>query len=161
LRGRLTAGRLALDQEVGVRIPAPQPQEAAGNNGFLFSKAATLSPGSRSHLCLFAPSRDRYGLILGYLIYKSGLVPRRMAWFGLIGGPLLLFGNLGVVFDWWDQSGAVNILVVPEFIWGGIPRHLLRDLGIQAGLANPHACPTRCCRDLTVRLGRGGACNTS
>jgi hypothetical protein len=41
-----------------------------------------------------------------------------MAWFGLIGGPLLLFGNLGVVFDWWDQSGAVNILVVPEFIWG-------------------------------------------
>ena len=25
LRGRLTAGRLALDQEVGVRIPAPQP----------------------------------------------------------------------------------------------------------------------------------------
>ena len=57
------------------------------------------------------------GLILGYLMYKSGLVPRRMAWFGLIGGPLLLFGNFGVLFDWWDQSGAVNILVVPEFIW--------------------------------------------
>ncbi len=57
------------------------------------------------------------GLILGYLMYKSGLVPRRMAWLGMIGGPLLLFGNLGVLFDWWDQSGAVNILVVPEFIW--------------------------------------------
>ena len=28
LRGRLTAGRLALDQEVGVRIPAPQPRGA-------------------------------------------------------------------------------------------------------------------------------------
>ena len=27
------------------------------------------------------------GLILGYLMYKSGLVPRRMAWLGLIGGP--------------------------------------------------------------------------
>jgi Domain of unknown function (DUF4386) len=26
------------------------------------------------------------GLILGYLMYKSGLVPRRMAWLGLIGG---------------------------------------------------------------------------
>src|SRR6185437_16178827 len=28
LRGRLTVGRLTLDQEVGVRIPAPQPQKA-------------------------------------------------------------------------------------------------------------------------------------
>jgi hypothetical protein len=37
------------------------------------------------------------GLILGYLMYRSGLVPRRMAWFGLIGGPLLLFGNFGLL----------------------------------------------------------------
>jgi hypothetical protein len=37
------------------------------------------------------------GLILGYLMYRSGLVPRRMAWFGLIGGPLLLFGNVGLL----------------------------------------------------------------
>ena len=57
------------------------------------------------------------GLILGYLMYKSGLVPRRMAWFGLIGGPLLLFGNFGVLFDWWEQTGMVSLLVVPEFIW--------------------------------------------
>jgi hypothetical protein len=57
------------------------------------------------------------GLILGYLMYRSGLVPRRMAWLGLIGGPLFLFGNFGVLFDWWDQTGAVNLLVIPEFIW--------------------------------------------
>ena len=57
------------------------------------------------------------GLILGYLMYKSGLVPRRMAWLGMIGGPLLLFGNLGVLFDWWDQTGLVSLLVIPEFIW--------------------------------------------
>ena len=57
------------------------------------------------------------GLILGYLMYKSGLVPRWMPWLGLIGGPLLLLGNVGVLFDWWDQTGAVNILVVPEFLW--------------------------------------------
>ena len=50
-------------------------------------------------------------------MYKSGLVPRRMAWLGMIGGPLLLIGNIGVLFDWWDQTGAVSILVVPEFIW--------------------------------------------
>ena len=57
------------------------------------------------------------GLILGYLMYKSGLVPRRMAWLGMIGGPLLLFGNFGVLFDWWDQTSAVSILAVPEIIW--------------------------------------------
>ena len=57
------------------------------------------------------------GLILGYLMYRSGLVPRRMAWLGLIGGPLLLIGSVGVLFDWWDSTGAVNALVVPEFLW--------------------------------------------
>lgn len=57
------------------------------------------------------------GLILGYLMYASGLVPRRMAWLGLIGGPLLLIGNLGVLFDVWEQASAVGILVVPEFLW--------------------------------------------
>jgi hypothetical protein len=57
------------------------------------------------------------GLILGYLMYRSGLVPRRMAWLGMIGGPLLLFGNVGVLFDWWEQSGVVSLLVIPEFVW--------------------------------------------
>jgi uncharacterized protein DUF4386 len=57
------------------------------------------------------------GLILGYLMYSSGLVPRRMAWFGLIGGPLLLIGNVGVLFDVWEQDSAVTLLVIPEIIW--------------------------------------------
>jgi hypothetical protein len=57
------------------------------------------------------------GLILGYLMYRSGLVPRRMAWLGLIGGPLLLVGSVGVLFDWWEQTGPISLLVIPEFIW--------------------------------------------
>jgi Domain of unknown function (DUF4386) len=57
------------------------------------------------------------GLILGYLMYSSGLVPRRMAWLGLIGGPLLLVGNVGVLFDLWEQTSAVTLLVIPEFVW--------------------------------------------
>src|ERR687894_2333423 len=57
------------------------------------------------------------GLILGYLMYRSGLVPRRMAWFGLIGGPLLLIGNVGVLFDLWDAGSAARVLVAPEAIW--------------------------------------------
>jgi hypothetical protein len=57
------------------------------------------------------------GLILGYLMYSSGLVPRRMAWLGLIGGPLLLIGNIGVLFDWWEPTSAAGLLVAPEFLW--------------------------------------------
>jgi uncharacterized protein DUF4386 len=56
------------------------------------------------------------GLILGYLMYRSGLVPRRMAWLGLIGGPIVFFSNLGVAFEWWEMS-TVMILVLPEAIW--------------------------------------------
>jgi hypothetical protein len=58
------------------------------------------------------------GLILGYLMYRSGLVPRRMAWFGLIGGPLLLISSIGTLFDWWGAGTTVPaLLVIPEFIW--------------------------------------------
>ena len=56
------------------------------------------------------------GLILGYLMYRSGLVPRRMAWLGLIGGPIVFFSNLGIMFEWWERS-TVMILVLPEAIW--------------------------------------------
>src|SRR5918997_2911458 len=57
------------------------------------------------------------GLILGYLMYRSGLVPRRMTWLGLIGGPLLLIESIGVLFDWWEQTSAAGLLVAPEFFW--------------------------------------------
>ncbi len=70
-------------------------------------------------------------------MYSSGLVPRRMAWLGMIGGPLLLFGNFDVLFDWWDQSGAVNILVIPEFIWEAFLGIYCAIWGIQARLTNP------------------------
>lgn len=58
------------------------------------------------------------GLILGYLMYKSGLVPRRMAWFGLIGGPLLLIGSIGTLFGVWAAGNPIpGLLVAPEFLW--------------------------------------------
>ena len=57
------------------------------------------------------------GLLLGYLMYTSGLVPRWMTWLGLIGGPVLLVQSLGVLFDWWERTGAVALLVAPEFLW--------------------------------------------
>ena len=75
------------------------------------------------------------GLILGYLMYKSGLVPRWMPWLGLIGGPLLLIGSIGVALRLVGcRPAGAALLVIPEFLWEAVPRDLLRDLGIPEGL---------------------------
>ena len=58
------------------------------------------------------------GLILGYLMYSSRLVPRGMTWLGLIGGPLIILSGIGVLFDVWDAGGTVQALAtIPEFLW--------------------------------------------
>ena len=58
------------------------------------------------------------GLILGYLMYSSRLVPRGMAMLGLIGGPLIILSGIGVLFDVWDAGGTVQALAtIPEFLW--------------------------------------------
>jgi hypothetical protein len=58
------------------------------------------------------------GLILGYLMYRSRLVPRGMAMLGLIGGTLIILSGIGVLFDLWDAGGTVQALAtIPEFLW--------------------------------------------
>jgi hypothetical protein len=58
------------------------------------------------------------GLLLGYLMYRSGLVPRGMAILGLIGGPLIIISGTAVLFDVIEPgSGPQVIATIPEFIW--------------------------------------------
>ncbi len=58
------------------------------------------------------------GLILGYLMYRSGLVPRRMAVLGLVGGPLIILSGIAVLFDLFQQGGTAQaIATIPEFLW--------------------------------------------
>jgi Domain of unknown function (DUF4386) len=58
------------------------------------------------------------GLILGYLMYRSGLVPRGMTWLGLIGGPLIILSGTLVLFDVIEPgSSAQAIATIPEFLW--------------------------------------------
>src|ERR671923_1152333 len=38
------------------------------------------------------------GLILGYLMYRSELVPRAWTWLGLVGGPLIIIAGTVVMF---------------------------------------------------------------
>jgi Domain of unknown function (DUF4386) len=58
------------------------------------------------------------GLLLGYLMYKSGLVPRQMALLGLIGGPLAFLGGVLTLFGAIENpSGALFALTAVEILW--------------------------------------------
>ena len=58
------------------------------------------------------------GLLLGYLMYKSGLVPRRMTLLGLIGGPLAFVGGMAVLFGALENpSPGLFALTAPEIAW--------------------------------------------
>ncbi len=58
------------------------------------------------------------GLMLGYLMYRSALVPRRMAMLGLIGGPLLILSFVLTLFGAYENgSGPSGLLALPEIAW--------------------------------------------
>lgn len=57
------------------------------------------------------------GLILGYLMYRSGLVPRGMAVLGLIGGPLIIVTGVAVLLGVLEEGGVWQVVVIPEFFW--------------------------------------------
>ena len=54
------------------------------------------------------------GLLLGYLFYRSGLVPRGIAILGLIGGPMIFASATAVLFGVYEQQGAHFLLSIPE-----------------------------------------------
>jgi hypothetical protein len=61
------------------------------------------------------------GLILGYIMYRTGLVPRKAAWLGLVGGPLIIISGTAVMFSGNHPSGTLHSLqgvaTAPEFVW--------------------------------------------
>lgn len=54
------------------------------------------------------------GLLLGYLFYRSGLVPRGIAMLGLIGGPMIFASAIAVLFGAYEQTGTHFIFSLPE-----------------------------------------------
>jgi hypothetical protein len=58
------------------------------------------------------------GLMLGYLMYKSELVPRRMALLGLIGGSLLIFSFvMQLIGVYKNGEGPSALFTLPEAAW--------------------------------------------
>jgi Domain of unknown function (DUF4386) len=56
----------------------------------------------------FMPAVD--DLLLGFLLYRSRLVPRVLPVIAFIGAPLLLASWFGVLFGLWDRSSALAVL---------------------------------------------------
>src|SRR3954463_7912954 len=61
------------------------------------------------------------GLILGYMMYRSQLVPRPWPWLGMIGGPLLILTGTAILFGGNQPSstlhGLQGIATIPEAAW--------------------------------------------
>ncbi len=58
------------------------------------------------------------GLILGYMMYRSGLVPRGMALLGLVGGTLVFLSGAAVILGIIEAgSSAQTLACMPEFFW--------------------------------------------
>lgn len=58
------------------------------------------------------------GVLLGYLMYTSGLVPRRMALLGLVGGPILILSFLMILAGVYENGeGPSALLTLPEAAW--------------------------------------------
>ncbi|HVU77941.1 MAG TPA: DUF4386 domain-containing protein [Gaiellaceae bacterium] len=58
------------------------------------------------------------GVLLGYLMFRSGLVPRPLARVALVGGPLAIVAAAGVLFGVYDQDSHPQLLLtLPEIVW--------------------------------------------
>lgn len=58
------------------------------------------------------------GLMLGYMMWKTRLVPRAMSILGLIGGPALLIAGIAVLFGYIEAGSTAQALAtLPEFLW--------------------------------------------
>ena len=60
-------------------------------------------------------------MILGDMMDRTGLVPRRWCWLGLVGGPLLVVFGTAQLFSGDDPSSTLatlkNLSALPEAIW--------------------------------------------
>ena len=57
-------------------------------------------------------------LLLAYLMYRSGLVPRWIAVVGLVGGPVVFLSSTAVLFGLYEQvSTLAGLGAIPVFVW--------------------------------------------
>jgi hypothetical protein len=100
------------------------------------------------------------GMLLGWMMYRSGMVPRVLAMIGLVGGPVLFAASVGILFGVLDAGDPLYAIgVAPEFVWElAFGLYLTATGGRVAALVDPHARPAAAAdaevqRDALVVLG--------
>ncbi|MBE2318258.1 DUF4386 domain-containing protein [Solirubrobacter sp. CPCC 204708] len=79
------------------------------------------------------------GLLLGVLLYRSGLVPRQMALVGIFGGPVLTLAAAATVVGVFDSMPS--IAAAPEIVWEGFLAIYLTVNGFKAAAVASDRAP--------------------
>ena len=88
------------------------------------------------------------GMILGYLMYKSGLVGRRMALVGLVGGTLLAASGALVLLGFIPRGGSIQgIMTIPEVVWEAF-------LGLYLTVKGFPSAPVQALERRTLEIGQ-------
>jgi hypothetical protein len=95
------------------------------------------------------------GILLGWLMYRTGLMPPRLAMLGVIGGPLIFVSAIAVLSGAYEQDGLHALFSLPECLFelafaiylivkGFRPSQILDDArftGGDGGSLRPAAAP--------------------
>ncbi len=54
------------------------------------------------------------GILLGWMMYRTGLMPPRLAMLGVVGGPLIFLSSIAVLFGVYEQDGLHALFTLPE-----------------------------------------------
>lgn len=119
---------------------------ASGSDAAALPAAATALVALKNWSFQFGPGLVvpiGNGMLLGWMMYRSGMVPRRLAMFGLVGGPVLFAATTGVLFGVLGKGDALYALAVaPEFIWElALGVYLTVTGGRVAGLVDQREVP--------------------
>jgi hypothetical protein len=57
------------------------------------------------------------GILLGWMMYRTGLMPPRLALLGVIGGPLIFVSAIFVLFGVYEQDGLHGLFSIPEALF--------------------------------------------
>jgi hypothetical protein len=94
----------ATSSDAGALVAAGEALVAVKDSTFLLGPGFVVGVGN--------------GLLLGYLMYRSGLVPRPMSVLGLVGGPLVCASGIAVMFGVFELGSAGQfIATIPEIAW--------------------------------------------
>ncbi|MEX5717013.1 DUF4386 domain-containing protein [Geodermatophilus maliterrae] len=120
---RLLEGAIIATGVVSLFTVVTLRQDLAGTTGA--DEASLVTVGSSlvavyEWTFLFGPNvmAAVNALLLGSLLYRSGLVPRVIPLVGLVGGPLLLASVAGIVFGTHDLDAGLHVIAAaPILFW--------------------------------------------